>query len=109
MLQEDKERLQHILFAESSIQRVLGDMTLQDFYESELHTNTVIRYLGVIGEAASRISDELKEAHPEVPWYKIVGMRNRLVHDYYDIDLDAVWGAATVSLPILRKQLAALL
>jgi uncharacterized protein with HEPN domain len=109
MLQEDKERLQHIIFAAASIQRIVGDMTLLDFYQSELHANTVIRYLGVVGEAASRLSDDFKDAHPEVPWYKITGMRNRLVHDYFDIDLDTVWLAATVSLPTLREQIASLL
>jgi uncharacterized protein with HEPN domain len=109
MLQEDKERIQHIIFAASSIRRLISGLTREDFWESELHSNAVIRYLGIIGEAAAKISDELKAEHPEIPWYRIIGMRNKLIHDYYDIDLDTVWGAVTISLPVLRDQLAALI
>jgi uncharacterized protein with HEPN domain len=54
-----------------------------------------------IGEAASRVSRETRDAHPEINWQEIIGMRHRIVHDYFNIDLDVVWDAATHDLPPL--------
>ncbi|MBV8516299.1 MAG: DUF86 domain-containing protein [Acidobacteria bacterium] len=61
-----------------------------------------------IGEAARRISRAFIDAHPEIPWADIIGMRHRLVHDYFAINLDIVWKAATVSVPQLLEQLESL-
>lgn len=62
-----------------------------------------------VGEAARRVSDEGRAAHPRVPWPRIVGMRHHLVHEYTKIDLDAVWQAATVSIPELIAALETIL
>lgn len=80
--------------------RLEQDLMLQD---------AVIRALSVIGEAARRVSDEYRAAHPEVPWRGIVGMRHVLVHDYTDVDLDAVWSAASHEVPALVPALETLL
>lgn len=63
-----------------------------------------VHHLQIIGEAASRLSTELTTAYPEVPWSKIVGMRNILVHDYFGIDLDVVWNAVAGDLPSLKSK-----
>lgn len=69
----------------------------------------MIRYLQIIGEAAWRLSGELKAAHPEVPWRSIAAMRHVLVHDYFRVDLGQVWTAATKHVPILQPQIESIL
>ena len=68
----------------------------------------IVRLIEIIGEAASRISDEFRDKHPQIPWIAIRGMRNRLVHAYFDIDLDVVWNTITTAIPALIKQVEAL-
>lgn len=69
----------------------------------------LLRALEIVGEAASRVTPETRAAHPEIPWQPIVGARNRLVHAYFDIDLDIVWATATKALPALVEMLERLL
>ncbi len=72
--------------------------------------NSAVMYqIGVIGEAASRLSDEFRASHPTVPWRKIVGMRNVLMHAYHRVDLSEVWRVTTQELPSLIVALDALL
>ncbi len=61
------------------------------FLASRLHQNAVIRSLEIIGEAAGRVSAATQDAHPEIPWREIIGMRHRLIHGYGDVRLDLVW------------------
>lgn len=68
----------------------------------------LVRCIEVIGEAAARLDTEFRESHQEVPWHKIIAMRNRLVHAYFDIDLDVVWSTAKIELPKLIGVLEAL-
>jgi len=63
------------------------------------------RFLEIIGEAASRVSDEFKAAGPDIPWRKITGTRNILVHGYAQIDLDILWNIIQIDLPTLIGQL----
>ena len=67
------------------------------------------RAVEIIGEAASKVSDEFRSAHPDIPWADIVGMRHRLIHAYFDVNLDIVWTTVVGSLPALVAQLEALL
>ena len=65
----------------------------------------VVRAIEVVGEAASKLSEEFRAAHPGIPWRAIVGMRNRLIHAYFDIDTQTVWETATQELPPILNQL----
>ena len=79
------------------------------FRTSALHQNAVIRSLEVIGEAATRISPELRQAHPEIPWRDIIGMRHRLIHNYTNVSLDVVWDVLCNRLPQLIAALRPLI
>ena len=65
----------------------------------------VVRAIKVVGEAASKLPEEFRAAHPGIPWRAIVGMRNRLIHAYFDIDTQTVWETATQELPPILNQL----
>ena len=108
MRAEDRVRLQHMIeAAQSAIQFVSGRE------RSELDTNrmllfALVRAIEIVGEAASRISEETRAAHAEIPWKAIIGMRNRLVHAYFEIDPQIVWQTVTEEIPAVLPQLRAL-
>jgi uncharacterized protein with HEPN domain len=79
---------------------------LQDSLEVQ---DAVARRLEIIGEAASAISEETKSANPEIEWNKVIGLRNMLLHDYYDIDIDDMYHTSTEYVPQLKSQIEALL
>ena len=66
------------------------DLTYPQFQHSDLHQHAVLKVLEIIGEAASRITTDTHRAHPQIPWRQIIGLRNRVVHGYFDIDLDLI-------------------
>lgn len=76
-----------------------------DLDTDPLATHGLVRLIEIIGEAASRVTASGREELPEIPWVGIIGMRNRLVHGYYDVDLDIVWNTLLVDLPPLIVQL----
>ncbi len=61
--------------------------------------NALIRELEILGEAAGKLSADFVNSHPEVPWKEITGLRHKLIHDYFEVDLDIVWRTATVNVP----------
>jgi len=71
--------------------------------ETEVATTfAVIKMIEIVGEAASKVSESMRQRFPDVPWPSVIGMRNHLVHSYFDVDLDRVWTTATIDLPRLR-------
>lgn len=74
--------------------KFMGDIPFQD---------AIIRRLSVIGEAAKNVSKELKEKHKNINWKGIIGMRNLIVHEYFEMDLDLVWEAVERDIPILKR------
>ena len=90
-MQRDEAYLLDILIAARKALQFLEGMTWQNFTQSELHQNAVIRPLEIIGEAARRVSQETRDAHPEIPWEQMIGMRNRLIHEYFRVNLSTVW------------------
>jgi uncharacterized protein with HEPN domain len=106
-MRDDRERLLDILEAIERIDRyaVRGR---QAFERDELIQNWITHQLQIIGEAAARITADLRENHPGVPWRQITGMRNVLTHGYFDIDLDIVWSVVERDLGKLRSQIEAI-
>src|SRR5258706_14114685 len=79
------------------------------FDSDELIQTWIVHHLQLVGEAARKLSEEIRSAHPEVPWKEIVGMRHILVHDYFRVDLDEVWAAVEHDLPLLRVSVTAIM
>lgn len=84
-------------------------MTYERFERGKLEQYALAKAVEVVGEAASRVSRTLRDAHPEIPWSDIVGMRNRLVHDYQNIDLEVLWSVVTTELRPLVERLSSLI
>jgi len=100
-MRRDEAYLLDILLAARRACQFLEGVTWEEFLQSELHQNAVMRPLGIIGEAESRVSQETKDEYPEIPWHQMIGMRNRLVHEYFRVDLAAVWETVWTDLPPL--------
>jgi uncharacterized protein with HEPN domain len=107
-VRSDTERLRDILESIEAIRRHT-DGGRAAFESDELVRTSVIHWIGVIGEAAGRISDGLQAEHPEIPWPEIVAMRNRLFHAYFDISAERIWEAVEQDLPDLEEKVSALL
>src|SRR5436309_11076066 len=80
----------------------------REVLDDDLSQHGVLYELAIIGEAAGRVSDEVRQAHPEVPWPRIVAQRNILVHVYDHLNLDRVW-VAVEAMPVLERQLTSIL
>ena len=106
-MRSDRERLLDILEAIERIE-VQAARGRSLFAEEEVAQTAVIRWIEIIGEAARGLTAELREAHPEVPWRRMVAMRNVLIHGYFDIDVDLVWSVAEGDLPKLEGQIRAI-
>ncbi len=80
-------------------------LTEDRFHVSGLHQDAIIRQLTIHGEAAKEISPDFRNAHPEIPWKKIAGLRDVVVHAYFRVDLDQVWRIVRDELPSLTVAL----
>lgn len=101
-MKDDRLYLIHISESIDKIESYLSDVDAAAFLEQSLVQDAVLRNLQVLAESTQRLSDAIKERHPEIEWYKIAGLRNILVHDYLGIDLTTVWIAVTDKLPELK-------
>ncbi len=107
---EDSVYIKHILESINNIEMWTKDASFEDFSEdSDLLQSAVIRQLEIIGEATGKVSEELKDKYNEIPWKKVMGMRNRLIHEYMSIDLSLTWGVVQTEIPELKIQLEKLL
>jgi len=86
-----------------------ADLDRAQFEANHLMQDAVLRNLELIGEAATRIPEDVRLAHSEIPWRQIIAMRNQLIHAYLGVDLDVVWDVVKVELPLLIQQLKALI
>ena len=103
MIKNDQVYLDHILEAISKIENFLSGISKSDFDKNPLVQDAVIRNFEIIGEATKKISKQFTQSHPEIPWQEMAGMRDKLIHDYLDVDLDVVWRTVEIDLPLLKE------
>lgn len=107
-MRNPKERLQDILDAINAIGRYAA-LSRAEFEGNELVQVWFLRHLQIIGEAARALPQETRDYAPDIPWSNIIGMRNILVHHYFEIDLDILWDAVKVDIPNLEPKIESLL
>lgn len=101
MQKADLIRLRHMLDAAKEAVSFAEGKNKDDLKTDRMLALSVIKAIEMIGEAASKVSTESRQAHPEIPWADTVAMRNRLIHTYFDINFDIVWDTLTDDLPAL--------
>ena len=101
-MKRDIDRLEHLLDAIERIEKysIRGK---QAFLDDELVQNWIVSHLQIIGEASRALSPAFRKKHSVIPWKKIVGMRNIIVHDYFEIDANIVWAVVDGELPKLKR------
>lgn len=108
-MRNDKVYLQHIVDAIAKIETYLKGASFESFSKNEMMVDAVVRELEIIGEAANNISEGFKEDHPPIPWDEMIGMRNRLIHEYFGVNKKIVWETCQTDLKELEFQLKKLL
>jgi uncharacterized protein with HEPN domain len=101
----DAVRLRHIVDAARQAVAFVRGRSRADLDTDNMLSLALVRLLEIIGEAARSISGPFRTAHPEVAWNKMAGMRDRLIHGYFDVNLDIVWETVTQDLPALISQI----
>lgn len=100
--------IQHIIEATEKIFEYTEGVSKVEFRKNTLIQDAVIRQLEIIGEASNKLEVGFKSSHPKIPWKEIVGMRNKLAHEYWDVDIELLWHASQVEVPELKSALLTL-
>lgn len=102
---KDRARLRHMLDAAERIIAFTEEVSAENFQKDEKLNLAVVRLFEILGEAANNISDEVQKKYSDVPWREIAGIRNRLIHGYFDVDLNIVWQIIQTDLPPLIENI----
>lgn len=94
--------VQDIYDAIEEVEWFLEGMALEDFVKDKKTINAVVRSVEVIGEATKKIPKSIKEKYPNIPWKKMSGMRDKLIHEYFGIDIEILWKVAVGNVPSLK-------
>ena len=105
MSPDDRTRLRHIVEAVNSARRFIEHRTRSDLDDDQMLLFALVRAVEIVGEAASRVTPEGRAELPDLPWSLMIGMRNRLVHAYYEVDLEILWTTVTEAMPPLADRL----
>jgi len=103
-LDDDPTRMAHIIGAAEEAIGYVSKISYLDFMQSRVLQHSVVRCIEIVGEASARLSSDIRRENAEIPWVDIIGMRNRIVHAYYDIDIEIIWKTATEDLPELLPE-----
>jgi uncharacterized protein with HEPN domain len=109
LLDSDINRLRHMIEAAREAAGYVESLPQEAFDSQRTLQHSVVRCIEIVGEAAARLSPEARADNPDIPWQDIIGMRNRLIHAYFDLDLGLIWNTARQELPALIPLLEAYL
>jgi uncharacterized protein with HEPN domain len=104
-MKHDDVYISHILEASQELSEFIKGIDKNNFLTNKVIRAATVRQIQIVGEAAKKLSDETKNAYPDIPWKDIAGMRDKLVHDYFGVDYDAVWDTVMTDIPSLVKKL----
>ena len=105
LIKDDSVFLGHILDEINFLTNHVESLEFEDLLKDELLQRGVVRSLEIIGEASKNVSSELKEAHPEIEWRMMAGMRDKLIHHYFQVNWRIVWNVLTKEIPLLKVQI----
>ncbi|MCD6256889.1 DUF86 domain-containing protein [Candidatus Aerophobetes bacterium] len=97
-----RDYLQDILNSIKDIESFIENMDFKDFSKDKKTINAVIRSIEVIGEAAKNIPKSIRDKHPQVPWKKMAGMRDKMIHEYFGVDIEILWKTVKEDIPSLK-------
>jgi uncharacterized protein with HEPN domain len=110
MIRRDyRDYLQDVLEAVNDVEDFVGDMSFEEFSRDRKTINAVVRSIEVIGEASKNIPESLKAKHKDLPWKQIAGMRDKLIHAYFGVDLEILWKAVKENVPRLKESVLKML
>lgn len=94
-----------MLQAIERICRYTKGKNFEDFIADDMMYYAVVKNIEILGEASNMLTEEFRQEHPETPWKQVNGMRNYIVHEYFQVDNNVVWDVITNDLPILERQI----
>jgi len=89
----------------ADVKKYTANLTLTDFRKKQLVQDAVIRRLAIIGEAANHLQKNFSQKYPKIPWKRIVGLRNLVIHEYFAVKLERIWKLIKRDVPKLKKQI----
>ena len=105
MKRDNNVYLHHIVDAIDAIEAYTEGMTENEFFSNSMAHDAVIRQLEIIGEAANNIPDVYQEKHAKIPWGKMIGIRNKIIHEYFNVNFAVIWDTVQDDLPQLKKSI----
>jgi len=102
MKREYKDYIEDIIDSMAKATAFLGDMRFDEFTKDDKTVFAVIRSLEIIGEAAKRIPPDIRQRYPEIPWREMAGMRDKVIHGYFEVDFEIVWNVVKKRIPTLK-------
>ena len=104
-MKHNKIFLQHILDEMDFIADEVKKLSYETFIESELYTRAFSRSVEIIGEAVKNLSEDSRNSHSQIEWKKLAGMKDKIIHQYFGVDYDLIWGVANNKLPSVKKEI----
>lgn len=101
--------LKDIVDSINLIESYIANLTEEEFFDSEEKQDAVVRRLEIIGEAVKNLPEDFKARHPGIAWKEVAGMRNVLLHEYFDVDMQITWNALKNHLPKFKKSIEQLI
>ena len=107
--ERDPDFLADILEASIRAQKYISGLDYDGFMSDTKTQDAIIRTLEIVGEATKQLTPELRDSHANIPWKSMAGMRDRLIHDYFGVNLDIVWEVVTTDLPAIEAEIKSIL